>query len=171
MSPRPVGVLFVCYANIVRSPLAAAEFARLADARGLAPRFRIDSAGVAADTGNPAHSGSVRVAADHGLALVHASRPLRRDDLFDFDEILLLDRLVAAEIRRLTAGSAFGPIAGSASQPARIRLLAAVADPAARGTDLDVADPVRSGPEGFLAAYQQISRACVALLDELAKKT
>ncbi|MCY1056479.1 hypothetical protein [Nannocystis sp. SCPEA4] len=169
MSQRPVGVLFVCYANIVRSPLAAAVFTRLAEARGLASRFRIDSAGVAADLGNPAHTGSIRVAADHGLALVHSSRPLRRDDLFDFDEVLVLDRLVAAEIRRLTAGSAFGPIAGP-SQPARIRLLAAVAEPTARGADLDVADPVRSGPEGFLAAYQQIARACAALLDDLAGK-
>ncbi|MDC0722213.1 arsenate reductase/protein-tyrosine-phosphatase family protein [Nannocystis bainbridge] len=170
MSARPVGVLFVCYANIVRSPLGAAVFARLADERGLTARFRIDSAGVAADAGNPAHPGSVRVAADHGLALVHQSRLLRRDDLFEFDEVLLLDRLVASELRRLTAGSAFGPIAG-AGQQARIRLLASLADPSARGADLDVPDPVRGGPEGFLAAYRQIARACAALVDELAGKT
>ncbi len=61
MSARPVGVLFVCYANIVRFALAAAVFTRLADERGVAARFRIDSAGVAADAGNPAHAGSVRV--------------------------------------------------------------------------------------------------------------
>ncbi|WP_434421772.1 low molecular weight protein-tyrosine-phosphatase [Nannocystis pusilla] len=170
MSARPVGVLFVCYANIVRSPLAAAVFTRLADERGVAARFRIDSAGVAADAGNPAHAGSVRVAADHGLTLTHSSRLLRRDDLFDFDEVLLLDRLVASELRRLTAGSAFGPIAGPGRQ-ARIRLLASLADPSARGADLDVPDPVRGGPEGFLSAYRQIARACAALLDDLSVKT
>lgn len=168
---RPIGVLFVCYANIVRSPLAAAVFTRLAEARGLAERFRVDSAGVGADAGNPAHPGSVRVAAEHGIDLVHSSRPLRRDDLFEFDEVLLLDRLVASELRRLTVGSAFGPFAGSGYRSARVRLLAALADPAARSVDLDVPDPVRSGPEGFLAAYQQISRACAALLDDLSAGT
>lgn len=168
---RPVGVLFVCYANIVRSPLAAAVFTRLAEARGLASRFRVDSAGIGADAGNPAHPGSVRVAAEHGIDLAHKSRPLRRDDLFEFDEVLLLDRLVASELRRLTVGSAFGPFAGDAYRPARVRLLAALADPGARGDGLDVPDPVRAGPDGFLAAYRQISRACAALLDDLAGGT
>lgn len=173
----PLGVLFVCYANVVRSPLAAAVFRHLADTRGLGPRFRVDSAGVAADVGLPPHRGSVDVAAAHGIALAGASRPLHRHDLFDFDEVLVLDRLVASEIRRLTAGSAFGPIQPPARpgliapRPARIRLLAALAAPAARGADLDVPDPVRGGPEGFLAAYRLIARACAALLDELAPGT
>lgn len=170
----PVAVLFVCYANIVRSPLAAAVFSHLAAARGLGPRFRVASAGVGADSGHPPHPGSVAVAARHKIALAGASRPLHRHDLFDFDEILVLDRLVAQEIRRLTAGSAFGSIEapsrpGLASpRPARCRLLRAVADPHARGPDLDVPDPVMSGPEGFLKAYQLIAGACAALLDELA---
>lgn len=162
MTSRPLGVLFVCYANIVRSPLAAAVFASLAHARGLQSRFRVDSAGVAADSGYPPHPGSVAVAAAHGLALTGASRPLRRADLFDFDQILVLDRLVAAEIRRLTAGAPAG---------AQIRLLAVLADPDARGDGLDVPDPMRGGPEGFEAAFAQISRACAALLDELSART
>lgn len=169
----PVGVLFVCYANIVRSPLAAAVFSHLAAARGLHGRFRVDSAGVGADLGHPPHPGSVAVAAAHGIALRGTSRPLRRHDLYDFDEILVIDRLVASEIRRLTAGSAFGPIEApsrphvAAPRMARIRLLLAVADPHAHGADLDVPDPVQSGPDAFLATYQHIHRACTALLDEL----
>lgn len=165
-SARPLGVLFVCYANIVRSPLAAAVFAHLADARGLASRFRIDSAGVGADEGYPPHRGSVAVAAAHGIALRSTSRALRRSDLYDFDHVIVLDRQVAGEIRRLTAGSAFGPI--SDRPPAQIRLLAALADPAAREAALDVRDPLRDGPEGFAAAYATIARGCQALLDELA---
>lgn len=173
----PVGVLFVCYANVVRSPLAAAVFAHLAAARGLHGRFRVASAGVAADAGHPPHPGSVAVAAAHGIALTGTSRPLHRHDLYDFDEVLVIDRLVAAEIRRLTAGSAFGTIEApsrphdAAPRMARIRLLLAVADPHARGGDLDVPDPVLSGPDAFLAAYQRITRACAALLDELTSKT
>ena len=166
----PVKVLFVCYANIVRSPLAAAVFAEQARARGLQSRFHVDSAGVAADLGAPRHPGSVQVAADHGLALTGASRPLHREDLFEFDEVLVLDRLVARELRRLTAGSVFGPIAAS-GKPARIRLLAGLLDREAEGDALDVPDPVRGGPESFLAAYALIARACAALLDDLAPRT
>lgn len=162
MTARPLGVLFVCYANIVRSPLAAAVFAHLARDRGLAARFRVDSAGVAADSGYPPHPGSVAIAAAHGVTLAGASRPLRRADLFDFDEILVLDRLVAAEIRRLSAGVTPG---------ARLRLLATLAEPDARGDGLDVPDPMRGGPAGFDAAFAQISRACAALLDELTPRT
>lgn len=164
-SARPVGVLFVCYANIVRSPLAAAVFAHLAAARGVDSRFRIDSAGVAADEGYAPHRDSVAVAAAHGIALTSKSRPLRRRDLYDFDHVIVLDRLVAEEIRRLTAATAFGPISG---RPATIRLLGALAEPGARGDELDVRDPLRDGPEGFAAAYEQIARGCRALLDELA---
>lgn len=166
-SPAPVGVLFVCYANIVRSPLAAAVFSQLAAARGL--DVRVDSAGVGADRGHPPHPGSVEVAAAHGLVLPGTSRPLHRHDLFDFDEVLVLDRLVASEIRRLTAGSAFGPVGPHGRPLARIRLLAAVADPSARGPDLDVPDPLRAGPEGFKRSFRQIAGACAALVDELAR--
>lgn len=165
MSVRPLGVLFVCYANIVRSPLAAAVFAEMARARGLAERFHVDSAGVAADAGNPPHRGSVAVAAAHGLALRGTSRPLRREDLYDFDHVLVADRRVAGEIQRLTAGSAFGPI--SSRPPAKIRLLATLAEPNARGDAQDVQDPLFKGPEGFEAVFAQISRACAALLAEL----
>lgn len=155
----PVGVLFVCYANLVRSPLAAAVFAELAARRGLADRFHVDSAGVAAELGNPRHPDSVEVAASHGLALTGASRPLRRDDLFEFDHVLVLDRRVAAQIHRLLAG---------APPQARLRLLATLADPHARDEAQDVRDPLSKGPAAFEAAFQQISRACAALLDELA---
>lgn len=159
MSAR-TGVLFVCYANLVRSPLAAAVFAELAARRGLADRFRIDSAGVAADLGNERHPDSVDVAASHGLTLTGTSRPLRRDDLFEFDHVLVLDRRVAAEIQRLLAG---------ARPTAQFRLLATLADPHARDAAQDVRDPISKGPEAFEAAFQQIARACAALLAELSR--
>lgn len=165
----PVAVLFVCYANLVRSPLAAAVFAELAARRGLADVFRIDSAGVAAEPGLAPHRDSVAVAAAHGLTLTGASRPLRREDLYEFDHVLVLDRRVAAEIQRLTAGAAFGPPAGR--PPAKIRLLASLADPRASGDALDVKDPLMRGPEAFAAAFAHISRACAALLDDLSART
>jgi protein-tyrosine-phosphatase len=82
--------------------------------------------------------------------------------------VLLADRHVQSQIRRLMGGSAFGELSGHAgSGGARVRLLAALADPHAEGDRLDVADPVRGGPEGYLRMYQQVERACAALLREL----
>ena len=82
--------------------------------------------------------------------------------------MLLADRHVQSQIRRLMGGSAFGELTGHAGSGARVRLLAALADPHAEGDSLDVADPVRGGPEGYLRMYKQVERACAALLRELA---
>ena len=158
-------VLFVCHANMVRSPLAEGVFRHLASARGLVERFVIASAGVSAFAGMPPDPGSVAVAAAHGITLGSRSRQLTRVDLYDHEHVLVADRHVQAQIRRLMGGSAFGELAGSG---ARVRLLATLADPHAEGEGLDVADPVCGGPEGYLRVYQQIERACAALLHELA---
>ena len=161
----PLRVLFVCHANIVRSPLAAGLFQHMAAARGLADRFEVASAGVSAFEGAPPDSGSVAVAAQHGVTLTGRARQLTRVDLYDHHHVLVADRHVHAQIRRLMGGSAFGELAG---QGARVRLLALLADPAAEGEYQDVADPLRGGPGAYLRVYQQLERACAALLHELA---
>ena len=162
-SNRPAAVtrvLFVCHANLVRSPLAEAVFRQLVAHRGLADRFVVDSAGISAYEGAPPDPGSVAVAAAHGIALAGRSRQMTRVDLHDHDHVLVADRHVLAQLRRLTGALASGG--------ARVRLLATLADPHAEGDGLDVHDPLREGPEGYLRVYRQIHRACVALLAELA---
>lgn len=158
-------VLFICHANLVRSPLAEGIFRHLVAQRGLADRFVIDSAGIAAHEGMAPDAGSIAVAAQHGIKLAGRARQMTRLDLYDHDHVLVADRHVAAQIRRLIGGSVFGPIAGSS---ARVRLLATLADPRAEDDELDVPDPMRGGPEGYLKVYHQLMRACTALLAELA---
>lgn len=158
-------VLFICHANLVRSPLAEGIFRHLVAQRGLADRFVIDSAGIAAHEGMAPDTGSITVAAQHGIKLAGRARQMTRLDLYDHDHVLVADRQVAAQIRRLIGGSVFGPIAGSS---ARVRLLATLADPRAEDDELDVPDPMRGGPEGYLQVYHQLMRACTALLAELA---
>lgn len=158
-------VLFICHANLVRSPLAEGIFRHLVAQRGLADRFVIDSAGIAAHEGMAPDAGSIAVAAQHGIKLAGRARQMTRLDLYDHDHVLVADRHVAAQIRRLIGGSVFGPIAGSS---ARVRLLATLADPRAEDDELDVPDPLRGGPEGYLKVYHQLMRACTALLAELA---
>lgn len=168
MSGAPVTrVLFVCYANVVRSPLAEAVFRHLVAERGLQSRFVIRSAGISALDGAPPDPGSVEVAAAHGIALAGRARQMTRDDLFDHHHVLVVDRHVGERIRRLMGASAFG----SLGVPARVRLLASLADPEAEGDALDVADPLHGGPEGFARMFVQVRRACEALLAELAPRT
>lgn len=156
-----IRVLFVCYANMTRSPLAAGVFRHLATQRGVLDRFVIDSAGISAYEGSAPDPGSVTIAAMHGIALTGVSRQMTRTDLFDHDHVLVADHHVARRIQQLMGGSAFGQI----GVPARVRMLASLADP----TAVDVPDPVGGGPAGYAALYVTVHRACTALLDELTR--
>ncbi len=164
---EPRRVLFVCYANYCRSPLAEAIFRHLVAARGLGDRFEVDSAGVDAYVGRPPHPLGVAAAAQRGVLVEGAARQLVRDDFYDFDEVLVMDRLVHGQIRRLLTPSAFGPLAPTR---ARIRLFGEVIRPGAHGVHLDVPDPMGGGPEGFDAAFELIRGGCERLLAEYAPR-
>ena len=63
-----VRVLFVCLGNICRSPMAEAVFRRMVEEAGLSDRIEVDSAGTSAyHVGEPAHPGTRRVLAHHGI--------------------------------------------------------------------------------------------------------
>lgn len=162
--PARVGVLFVCHANMCRSPLAEGLFRHLATQRGVLERFEIDSAGVQAIEGCPPHELSRAIAAEHGFALSGEGRQLFREDLSRFDHVVVMDRSNYATLERLAAPSAFGSLA---NYKAQIRLLRAVANPRARGRDLDVPDPIGGGPARYAEVYTILREACSALLDEL----
>ncbi|MBL9104873.1 MAG: low molecular weight phosphotyrosine protein phosphatase [Myxococcales bacterium] len=157
----PTRVLFVCYANVTRSPLAEGVLRHLVQERGLADRFVVASAGISAFEGSPPDPGSVAIAARNGIALAGRSRQMSRQDLFDNHHVLVADRQVAERIRRLMGASAFGEL----GVPARVRMLARLADPQAT----DVPDPIGGGPAGYADLYALVHRACTVLLDELAR--
>lgn len=165
--PARRGVLFVCHANMCRSPLAAGVFLHLAAQRGVGERFDVDSAGTWAADGIPPHPLSVEVAKRYGIdsaLLGSASRPIAPNDLERFELVIAMDRRNLADIERLRRISAFGPVLGGS---ATISLLRRFADPKASGRDADVPDPVRGGPEHYEAAYRIIEAGCRALLDGL----
>lgn len=166
MSPEPIArtsVLFVCYANICRSPLAEGTFRWLAERRGVLDRLTIDSAGTSAMDGAPPHSLSQAIASEQGFMLDGESRQLIRDDLSRFDHVVVMDRQNLETIRRLT-GSAFGLQTGFR---ARVRLLREIAEPGATGADLDVPDPIGRGVDHYRTVFGMIERGCTGLLDEL----
>jgi protein-tyrosine phosphatase len=161
---RTIGVLFVCYANVCRSPLAAGLMRALAERRGLGSRLQIDSAGTSAMEGAPPHPLSCEIAEQHGFALSGRSRQLIRDDLSRFDHVVVMDRQNYATIERLAAPSAFGSLAGYRAQ---IRLLRAIANPKAKGRDLDVPDPIGHDGRRYAEVYALMLEGCEALLAEL----
>lgn len=76
-----VRVLFVCLGNICRSPMAEAVFRRMVDEAGLSSRIEVDSAGTSAyHVGEPAHPGTRRVLAHHGIQYSGRARQLSGSD-------------------------------------------------------------------------------------------
>ncbi len=166
-APR-IAVLFVCHANICRSPLAEGIFRHLAAARGLTDRFHIDSAGTWAPDGAPPHEYSLAVAAAHGIGpelLSQASRSITPDDMDRFDHVLVMDRRNLADLERLRRLSAFGDVD---SRWPRVRLMRHVVDPSREGAEADVHDPIGKGRDAYDTTYEALLEACTRLLDELA---
>lgn len=165
--PKRRGVLFVCHANMCRSPLAAGVFLHLLAQRGLGERFDVDSAGTWAADGIPPHPLSVDVARRRGIdvaLLGSASRSIAPADLDRFEHVVAMDRRNLADIERLRRISAFGPVVGGT---AKLSLLRRFSDPKASGRDADVPDPVRGGPEHYETAYRIIEAGCLALLEQV----
>ena len=165
--PKRRGVLFVCHANMCRSPLAAGVFLHLLAQRGLGERFDVDSAGTWAADGIPPHPLSVDVARRRGIdvaLLGSASRSIAPGDLDRFEHVVAMDRRNLADIERLRRISAFGPVVGGT---AKLSLLRRFSDPKASGRDADVPDPVRGGPEHYETAYRIIEAGCLALLEQV----
>ena len=160
-------VLFVCHANICRSPLAQVLLVHRAAERGLAERLEVDSAGTWGMDGARPHHLSVDVASRNAIDLApfdRVARGLVPDDLERFHHIVLMDRRNLADFQRLRRMSAFGRVD---QREANIRLLQQLVDPTRTGAAADVDDPVRGGPADFDRAFDEIDAGCRALLDEL----
>jgi protein-tyrosine phosphatase len=153
----PDQILFVCLGNIVRSPLAENLFVQLAEQRGLADRFVVDSAGTSSyHVGDPPDQRMRNTAAGKGFTYGGRSRQLSRSDLERFDLIVAMDRQNASDIRAL------------ASRPEladKVRLMREF-DPEANG-ELDVPDPYYGGQQGFENTFAIVHRSVETLLDHL----
>lgn len=98
-----LGVLFVCTANICRSPMAEAVFRHKAALAGLSERLLIDSAGTHDyRVGEPPDPLAQRVAGQRGYAMSELrARQIARADLERFDYVLAMDMKNMSALHRL----------------------------------------------------------------------
>ena len=165
----PLKILFVCTANICRSP-----FMELT-ARALAPELVISSAGTHGFTDKPMESEMAAVLADGIDPSTFRSRPLTAQMLAEADLVLtaqanhrayILDDHPAYFTKVLTLGQAAEAI--SRSDTTGRALVAELAR--TRGSaeaSLDVDDPYRKGPIAARAAADQISSLIAAIVPRL----
>ena len=146
-----IRVLFVCYGNICRSPMAEFVFKRMIADEGLADRFYVASAGTSGEhIGDPPDGRAAAVLAEHGISCDgKTSRRLLRSDFVDYDYIVCMDRMNMDYLHRL------GP-SGHACETGRLM------DYAGGG---DVDDPYYDG--NFEGAYMKIEKGCRGLLDHI----
>lgn len=158
-----INVLFVCYGNICRSPVAEGVFRELVAESGLEKQISCDSAGTASfHIGQPADRRTRENALEHSLTLTHRARRLIGEDLALFDYFVAMDEANLEAIEKLNYRST-----GLYSNDTIFLL---------REFDPDVSDqpnvpdPYYEGPEVFEEVYQITLRCCRQLLMYLIKE-
>jgi len=151
-----IGVLFVCTANICRSPTAEGVFRAMARRAGLDPAFEIASAGTGAShVGEPPSPPAVEVAASRGydISAIRA-RQVTGEDIRHYDFVLAMTRGHLVEMRWLAPRELVD----------KPKLLMSFAPPLGI---FDVPDPYGRARDDYERAIGLIEAACRGLLDRL----
>ena len=149
-------IMFVCYGNICRSPMAEFVFKDMVAKHGLADKFFISSSATSAEeiqggVGKLVYPPAKAILAEHGISCEgKRAIQLRRDDYDKYDLFIGMDSNNINTMTRILGGDPDG----------KIRKLMSYTD---RGGD--VADPWYT--ERFDIAYKDICDGCKALFESL----
>lgn len=151
----PRSILFVCFGNICRSPLAEGVFRHVAREAGGELPLVVDSAGTGAwHVGNPPDPRSVAVAAAYGIDIaMQRARKVVPADFEAFDMLLGLDSSNVETLLDRAPPETRG----------KVHLFLDYAGLGPR----DVPDPYYGGDGGFEAVYRTIREASEALSAKL----
>jgi protein-tyrosine phosphatase len=154
-------ILFVCMANIVRSPAAESLCKHALAEQGLEDGYIIDSAGSTPGfAGQLPHPIMTRLAASIGVVNEGISRTLTRQDLEDFDLILVMDKNNFEDTIALARGKDLRD---------KIHYLREF-DPD-NPDNLDISDPIMGTAADFAETFQIIHASVNGLVDYLKKST
>ncbi len=153
-------ILFVCWGNICRSPMAEFIMKDMVKRAGLEDRFEIASAATSGEeirgdgTGNPVYPPARKLLEAHGLDCGDKrARQMTREDYDRWDLLIGMEEMNLRYMKRITGGDPECKIRRLLDWSKRPR---------------DIADPWFSGD--FEAAWRDIGEGCAALLDALTGK-
>lgn len=133
-----IRVLFVCYGNLCRSPIAAGLFGQLLDAQGWTAAIAVDAAGTHAwQLGKPPDARACEAAARYGVDI--ADQRVRDLDVADFEDF---DYIVAMDSSNLEHLAAMAP-------PGHRTRLLRLMELAPEAGVVDVPDPYYGDRRGF----------------------
>lgn len=154
---NPKKILFVCMGNICRSPSAEAVFAGMANNRGLAKQFEVDSAGTLAyHVGESADRRMQSHASKRGYNLTSISRKFNPNkDFNNFDLIIGMDN---ENIQTLKS---------KARNEADLQKICKITDFSKEWDYDEIPDPYYGGEEGFELVLDLLEDSCKGLLEKL----
>jgi len=139
-------VLFVCTANICRSPMVEGLMCAKAQQETDEDEWQVQSAGVWADSGYPAAVNTINVLAALGIDLrSHRSQPITQDLVYSFNLILVMERNHKEALH-----------AAFPNHSEKIFMLSEMVD-----KESDVVDPIG----GSIADFEETARELEEILD------
>ena len=151
-------ILFVCLGNICRSPAAEGIFNHKIKERDLEKFFVVDSAGTGSwHVGNLPDKRMRATALSRGIELTSRSRQIEENDLYEFDQILVMDKDNLDAVKSLTKDQN-NPV------NSKIKLILSYS----KNFKLDeVPDPYYGGQNGFDKVIDLLDDAMDGLIDSL----
>jgi protein-tyrosine-phosphatase len=149
-----MNIIFVCYANMCRSPLAEGIFKQLLERSGKSDSVIVSSAGIHAYEGSLPASKSIQVAKERGIDISgYGSIQLTKEMVRRADLIITLDKSVKHHI-----------LSYYTNDSERVFTLK---ECAGETEDLDVNDPYGLSTEAFRRCADEIEEYSTRILEKL----
>ena len=147
-----IKILFICYGNICRSPIAEYIMKDLVQKHNLAAEFEISSAATSTEEiGNPVYPPARDELRRHGISCTgHRARQVVKADYDYYDYLIVMDRMNIRNLNRIIGSDPQGKVS-------KLRSFAGISG--------DIEDPWYTG--AFAEVYDQILEGCRALLTRL----